>query len=168
MRLQNKTCTVGKRLGRKLPLSWWASPVWALRCPGWADGVGGRVASGEASFIAVSAILGTRGHAGWSPRCCRRNPSPPHLLAFKPIYRHRVLMHLSAFEWLNVLDWQGELINWFLLSNCSRTLMAFELTVTTRGEKKSWRQRCWTTRWKHLFNLQQWSEEWISSVRSLS
>lgn len=45
-------------------------------------------------------------------------------------------MPLSAVEWLNVPDWQGELINWFLLSNCSRTLTAFELTVITRGEKK--------------------------------
>lgn len=45
-------------------------------------------------------------------------------------------MYLSAFEWLNVPDWQGELINWFLLSNSSRTLMVFELTVITRGGGK--------------------------------
>lgn len=47
-------------------------------------------------------------------------------------------MHPPAFEWLNVLDWQGELIHWFLLSNCS--LMAFELTAATwewRGERKA-------------------------------
>lgn len=58
------------------------------------------------------------------------------LPAFKRIYCRRVLMHPPAFEWLNVLDWQGELINWFLLSNCLGTLMAFELTVATWGGEK--------------------------------
>lgn len=113
-------------------------------CPECVDCVGGRTASWEACFITVTAISEPTGHTGRSSPCCRRNPSPPRLPAFKPIYCWCVLMYLSAFECLNVLDWQGELINWFLLSNCSRTLMAFELTVTTGG-KKSWRQRCWTT-----------------------
>lgn len=36
---------------------------------------------------------------------------------------------------INVLDWQRELINWFLLSKRSRALMALELTVTTWGKK---------------------------------
>lgn len=62
------------------------------------------------------------------------NLSPPHLLPFKLFYHQCALMHLSAFGWLNVPDWQGDLINWFLLSDCPHTLMAFELTVTTRGK----------------------------------
>lgn len=134
LRFWNKTLAVGKYLCRKVLLSWWASPVWGIgRC---CTALTIRVASWEACFITVSTILVATGQAGWSPRCCHMNLSPPHLLAFKLIYHRCALMHLSAFEWLNVLDWQAELINWFLLSNCSHTLMAFELTVTTWGKEK--------------------------------
>lgn len=64
-------------------------------------------------------------------------------------------MQPPAFEWLNVLDWQGELINWFLLSNCSGALMAFELRGSTGGE--GGKEALLAKSVQHLFHLQRWS-----------